>query len=47
MQKHAGIGSRESKPKSQLGARLWPRSRPRVEVVGARFRRHLLDEGVC
>ena len=27
--------------------RLRPRSCPRVEVVGARFLRHLLDDGVC
>ena len=46
MQKHAGIRSRESKPKLQVGPRLWPRSRPGVKVVGVSLRSHLLDEGV-
>ena len=43
MQKHAGIGSRESKPKLSRRASL---ARPRVEVVGVSLRGHLLDEGV-
>ena len=30
MQKHAGIRSCESKPKLQVGPRLWPKSRPRI-----------------
>ena len=46
MQKHAGICLCESKPKLQVGARRWPRSHPRVEVVGVSLRGHLLDEGV-
>ena len=46
MHKHAGIRSCESKPKLQVGPRLWPRSRPRIKVVGVSLRSHLLDEGM-